>query len=579
VHRRKLLTILAGALVAFVFAGLGLADALSGSVEHVPNIAGQPNTNSKSPQVARPNILSRGLQEVEWARGSFETENSVTPPGSTFAIEYFGYDSDVRNAEGEPAMLPLVAGAGSPNLSEATKTEPDKNVYLRLGGQRGADPDYDYGSHFVFQGHENGPSYLTRVNLDADGRHRVTLLTASMNETKGAAQPLPNRFDGITWDPFAQRLLGTFEDGANGGVVQFTAQFPSQAEDLFESMGRAAYEGVQNDLRGNVYLDEDASGPSTGARRAPNSYVYRFVPVNARDLTRGKLQALQVLNENSEPIDFEKQLAPGNPDQNLMRTYGVTLRTRWITIHDTESTVTPPSPPSSPWPNANALAKAFHATPFKRPENGVFRPNSNFREYYFDETGDTNALSTDDNPPATEETAPGVPAGTVFPTVTGSGGWGSIFKLIQSPSSVNGRISLFYSGDIEHAGFDNVQFLTEDKLIAVEDAGDTLHTQRKKLDSGYILDVGVDYSSGAQPVRWLAEGRDPSATLDSQFVGTAGFRNDGDNEITGPHVSDGDPSSGGILGMKTPTPFQNGWRWFWTQQHGDNVFYEVIPSP
>ena len=43
--------------------------------------------------------------------------------------------------------------------------------------------------------------------------------------------------------------------------------------------------------------------------------------------------------------------------------------------------------------DANALAKAQGATPFKRPENGVFRPGSGFRQFVFTETGDTNALS------------------------------------------------------------------------------------------------------------------------------------------------------------------------------------------
>ena len=41
--------------------------------------------------------------------------------------------------------------------NEAHKTEPDKNTYLVLRGQPGADPDYDYGTHFLFQGHETGP--------------------------------------------------------------------------------------------------------------------------------------------------------------------------------------------------------------------------------------------------------------------------------------------------------------------------------------------------------------------------------------------------------------------------------------
>ena len=84
-----------------------------------------------------------------------------------------------------------------------------------------------------------------------------------------------------------------------------------------------------------------------------------------------------------------------------------------------------------------------------------------------------------------------------------------------------------------------------------------------------------DYSTGIQPLRWLAEGRDPSATLDS---GGGGFgKNEGDNEITGLHVSDGDPTENGILGAKTPSlkPGSSKWRWFYTQQHGDNFTWEV----
>jgi len=80
-----------------------------------------------------------------------------------------------------------------------------------------------------------------------------------------------------------------------------------------------------------------------------------------------------------------------------------------------------------------------------------------------------------------------------------------------------------------------------------------------------------------QPVRFLAEGRDPSATIDAA---NAGFgKNDLDNEITGPHISDGDTGKDGILGAKVPRLFHDGWRLFWNQQHGDNVAWEIVPAP
>ncbi len=109
--------------------------------------------------------------------------------------------------------------------------------------------------------------------------------------------------------------------------------------------------------------------------------------------------------------------------------------------------------------------------------------------------------------------------------------------------------------------------------------GDGLHTQLNALDSGCVTwDVTRDYSDPAnQPVRWLAEGRDASATLDGSATPTGFGKNDGDNEITGIYVSDGDPSADGILGDEVPGPERTRkWRWFYTQQHGDNVTYEVL---
>jgi secreted PhoX family phosphatase len=214
--------------------------------------------------------------------------------------------------------------------------------------------------------------------------------------------------------------------------------------------------------------------------------------------------------------------------------------------------------------DANALAKAAGATPFKRPENGQFRPGSQFTQFFFDETGDTNANTE---------------AGSDF------GGFGSVMRLTQSPTSDSGRLAMFYRGDVAHTGLDNVGFLTSDRIVFVEDGGDTLHTQRNALDSAYVFDVGTNYGApGAPaPARLLAQGRDASATTDSGFGALGGgFQNEGDNEITGFHVSDGDPGPGGILGAKPPRPFDDSspepWRVFYTQQHGDNVTWEIVRS-
>jgi hypothetical protein len=363
--------------------------------------------------------------------------------------------------------------------------------------------------------------------------------------------------DGSTWDPFAQRLLFTTES-SSAPTYAATAGYPSQVEDVSGAVGRGGYEGIQDDSAGNLWIVEDIGGAvkagSTGPTTAkqPNSFVYRYVPAKPGDLKNGKLQALQVLNGAGQPITFESQAALMAPDQVALHSYGVTLSTKWVTVHDTAVNGTAPF-------NANTAAKAARATPFKRPENGVFRPSS-FKDFYFTETGDTNATSAENGDPTTGG--------------GGAGGWGGVFKLTQSsPTASTGKITLVYRGNQAVTGLDNIQFLSRDLVSVVEDAGDTLHTQRKALDSGYVLDAGTDYSQGAQPTRWLAEGRDATAALDSAGGGFG--KNDGDNEITGVHVSNGDPGPDGILGAHAPHLEHSKWRWFWTAQHGDNNTWEV----
>ncbi len=510
-----------------------------------------PAPNPKTPGVPAPNVLPPELVDALVAQGSIAVENPATVnlgDGTTATVTHYGYD-------GNGPLLPAPGDLPSAShLVEASKTEPDKNTYLVLYGQTGADPAYDYGTHFLFQGHETGTAgYITRVNLDADGPHRVTILASK----DAAGEPL-SVIDGSTWDPFAQRLIFTSESTA-AAEYQATLGYPSLVEDISGSIGRGGYEGVQNDSVGNLWIVEDVGGKSATATphaKGPNSFVYRFVPKRSDDLTRGKLQVLQVISlRTGTPIAFHDAATDTlSPDMADLHAYGKSFDTKWVTIHDTDVDG------STPY-DANALAKAKLGTPFKRPENAQFRPGSGFKEYYFDETGDTNALTE---------------AGAAY------GGFGSVMKLTQaSPGANVGKLSLFYLGDVKHSGFDNCGFLSKNQIVFVEDAGDTLHTQRNALDSGWALDVTLDYSNAAnQPKLFLAEGRDSSATLDSGFSGMAGFQNEGDNEITGFHVSNGDPSVAGLLGAGIPKPFKGGaWRVFWTQQHGDNFTWEILPSP
>ena len=530
--RTAVLAVLAAVSTVAIGAVAGSANPIDG-----PGLTDVPTANPKSPGYAPASKLSPELRQTAVAQGSTKLD------GGTQQVSYYGYDNDVVNAAGEPQMLP------SPTVAdEAHKTEPDKNTYLVFpAGLPGADPGYDYGTHFLFQGHETGsPGYITRINLDADAAHRVTLLAT----TDSTGAPIAD-MDGSTWDPWAQRLLFTTEN-ASAPIYAATPGYPSTVTDVSGALGRGGYEGIQDDGDGNIWIIEDIGGSNkTGTTaKVPNSFVYRYVPRHPGDFAHGRLEVLQVLAADGHTITQATQTPVNSPDQLALHVYGSSFRARFVTVHDTAVDGNAPF-------NANVRAEAVDGTPFKRPENGVFRPGTGFGEFYFDETGDTNATSLEN---------------------ASAGGWGSIFRLtLRDPSAEEGRLSISYNGDGPHAGFDNIQFLSRNALAVVEDAGDTLHGQRNALDSGYVLDADANYGDPSnQPLRWLAQGRDASATIDSAFNGFG--KNEGDNEITGIHVSDGDPTVHGVLGARLPDLWHDGWRWFYTQQHGDNSTYEVFAA-
>ena len=535
--------------VIFPLVALGAAAVLAATVGAAgpdqPQLSSVSSANSKSVGFAPASRLSGELQQIAVAQGAMKLEN---PQG---IVTHYGYENDTPSA-GDPSVPQMVPVGAS--QTEAQKTEPDKNTYLVFKrGLKGADASYDYGTHFLYQGHENAATvngakqgYITRINLDADTDHRVTLLAAK--DVTGA--PIAT-IDGSTWDPFAERLILTTENPA-APTYSATPDYPSQVEDVSGALGRGGYEGVQNDSDGNLWIVEDLGGankPGSVNAKFPNSYIYRYDPAHKGDLKHGKLQALQVLNAAGTPITFESQSPINAPDQVALHTYGTSFATRWVTVHDTAADGTTPF-------NANVAAKAAKATPFKRPENGVFRPGTHFGEFFFTETGDTNATSTENDT---------------------AGGWGSLFKLTQSGSVCVEREDL---GLLQGLGRSD---RSRQPDVPLEGAA----CGRSRMPATRCTRSGTGSTLGSRsisarttprpaptPVRWLAEGRDAPATIDSASGGFG--KNDGDNEITGVHVSNGDPGPDGILGAKNPNLGDSKWRWFYTQQHGDNVTYEVL---
>jgi len=442
------------------------------------------------------------------------------------------------------------------NLSDGTRTEPDENTYLVLDHNPGGPtPDYDYGRHFLFQGHENSGNlaYVTRINLDvAHPDHRITLLTPV--DANGLTNF--NSIDGSAWDPFTGTMLFTQEAGANGGVIEMGSDFDPNTgagaglRTLYGSIGRGGYEGIHPDDSGNILVIEDVGGSTVPEGtipgefgRNPNSFVYRFVPTTPGDLTHGKLQALQV-SINGNPVvfvPFSAEHPTGDvlsDNQLRLHTLGASWPVQWVTIHDTQINGTDPF-------DANALAKAAGATPFKRPENGQFQPNSHFRTFFFTITGDTDNRAG------------------VQPELAARGSWGGIFRVDLNANRQTGNISLVVLGDADHASFDNITFVDDRNTILVaEDRGDTLHDQLNKLDSVWAYKLNSQHPDRNIVARFVALGLDRMAT-------------DEDNEPTGLHMSEGDSTIHGLLGTREFRTDRA--RLFFTEQHGENNLFEVFP--
>ncbi len=435
------------------------------------------------------------------------------------------------------------------DLVDDASTNPDQNLFLVIDGQtKGPTKGYDYGHHFLIQGHEisHDFAYVTRLNLDVtDPAHHVTLLTP----VGGDGLTHFDSFDGSAYDPFTKSLLFTQEKtNSKGGVIEVSMGWPPKATSRGGSIGVCSYEGIHTDNAGRVYIVEDASGKSVSndennidgpekVAKQPGGYIYRFVPTDKSDLGAGRLEALQVWVDGA-PLTFggvnERNAFKDvwSPKQVELHS-GASFPTKWITIHDTAKDGTAPF-------DCNHAARDAGATPFKRPENGMFRPDGTFRTFVFATTGDTNNES-----------------GSV-PGLAERGAWGALFQLTLDAKQQDGSVQVIALGDSTHNSFDNVTWGDSNTILTTEDRGDTLHDQLDTLDSVWAYPLNAMTS----PLRVVALGRDKSASGDGQE----------DNEPTGVFVSNGESTRADQYGTTGNMVDARG---FVTKQHGDNTVYEL----
>jgi hypothetical protein len=537
---------------------VGAAVAVAQIVSGVPNA--QPRSGSPA------NVMANGFALQRLVNGNDTLEN----PAGIFSR--YGYlDDSTLQKDGQP-----------------TKTEPDQNTYLVMSRNPGGPTaGYDYGHRFLIQGHEvftpsgetYNRAYFTRINLDVkDPAHRITLLNPLASDATDSGL---RSIDGSTYDPFTGQLLFTAEAGNLGGVFSQSLKWSGTTAPAVKSydgsIGKAGYEGIHNDKLGNLIIIEDVGGANANADgvKQPNSFVYRFKPKSPGDLTQGQLQVLQV-SVDGTPITFHTAAdgptavsddALGAPIKALHS--GQTLQAKWVTIHDTAVDGTAPF-------DANAAAKAGgvgtnanaanKGTPLKRPENGKFVPGTGFKSFVVDETGDT-SKTAGDSPGAAER-----------------GAWGALLRIDMPKAGADtATVKALIVGDQTHASFDNVAFLDKNTVLLTEDRGETLHTQANALDSLWAFDITKPLDKiNADAKRLEAQGRDPEATGDSSLrePPPARTHNDGDNELTGIHVSDGSTSPDGLLGADLPKDAGgwSPWRIFITGQHGANITYEILAT-
>src|SRR5262245_27565844 len=274
-----------------------LVAGLIGSLATIPVVRGS----------SGPHILSVADANPSNPPAPSEQPNRI---GNNLALQLVAQGSDpLENPSG------VISTLGNLNDANKTRTEPDENTYLVFDHNPGGPtPAYDYGRHFLYQGHENAGNlaYVTRINLDIlDPAHRITLLTP-VDDTTGLTGF--NSIDGSTWNPFTRTLLFTMEAGTNGGVIEITPDWPPQVRKLTGVVGKAGFEGILLDDKGNLLIIEDVGGTTvnvvrgdTGSAktaRQPNSFVYRFEPYDNTDLSLGgRLLALQVWIDGA-PIVF-----------------------------------------------------------------------------------------------------------------------------------------------------------------------------------------------------------------------------------------------------------------------------------
>jgi len=136
--------------------------------------------------------------------------------------------------------------------------------------------------------------------------------------------------------------------------------------------------------------------------------------------------------------------------------------------------------------------------------------------------------------------------------------YGAIFRVDLGKDLQDGQISLFFLGDHDHNSFDNLAFANEHQLLAPKTEATRFTRSSTRSTAVWAFEVKA---SNKAPIRFIALGRDATSIAHGE-----------DNEPTGVFVSNGSTDPKHMLG--TPEHLAHCTSFF-TQQHGDNIVYEI----
>ena len=480
----------AAALAVLAIAGVAAVASAHGG----PALSDAGPANTKTAGITLPDKLSPQWREITVAQGSNALENPSATSG------YYGYYNDGPmlpapgdvQAPGTTSRRRRASPTRTPTSSSRASTAPTRSTTTaRTSSTRATSSTRPSGELH----HAHQPRRRRGPPGDEARRDRGRRQT-----------PMPE-IDGSTWDPFAQRLLFTTEGGAERRRRRGDARLPVQGHDALGRARPGRLRGHPERQYGNVYIVEDVGGAGRQGQHARQAAEQLPLPLPAvrPDQPRQGRQAAGAAGRVARASGPDRlPRRPGRRRHPLARhrkdlhTYGHDFKTTWVTIHDTPEDGTARRSTPTRRPRRPAARRS------SGPENGQFKPGIEFNKFFFAETGDT-TLTTE--------------AGTQY------GGFGAIQELHAEPEERQGHAAALLP-----VGQDALEL--RQRHVLRQDARDLRpgHGRRPaQLAQRARLGLPVRrqrrlLAGGAQPVRVIAEGRDPSATIDSAIGAHLGQR-------------------------------------------------------